>query len=409
MKALRKIIVIHNLVFIALFYLVSIPGAFFFLSSTLFFCAGYFIFHHVPLTSRYSLIYLASLVLPSLTLILLQSFLFPFSSIDFNVQTRKLWIAIAIGICAFALSNLLYILIRNKACRNSLFIGMVILFSTTPINAYNHAIYLSITGLVYISTMFVFRLQSKERGFIRALIVFAPFFMLIVIPTIIFRLERAYPSLVVVPISLVTGWFIAKLWLQKQLFLFRLSAVFVLSMLVVIYFAMLNWLAYLSIEKDFRLDSQVVRNLMIHSGIAGADTMLPDAPDESANPHITVLYFFTRYCWVCFEKMPELESFHQEYSDDSRVRIMAVNLQTRDSDTTFNFAAFHTDKGYSFPYHTVSPNFGLIMMEKLNIKAIPHVLLVDARFEPISAVGGFQTSDYYILGNTRRLVEKHLR
>jgi len=349
-----------------------------------------------------------SSILPAILIILLNEFLFTSSMFQPEVVIRILFIAIVSGIASFFIGYFMVTLIPKVTFRNSLFAGIAILLATTPINSYISAVYLSILGLCYIVASFVLFFKSREKYFLQGLFVFMPFFILILIPSLIFKMPRAYPSLVVVPISIFLGWALAILLKKSRIISFSICTLFSSLLVVMFYFAMLNWLAYLITDTTQHYDSRKLQSVLNEAGIISVSTEHLNRDSETLSQGIKVLYFFTRYCGVCFEKMPELEALHQEFLYDPQVEIIAVNLQAMHTDTLFDYPAYYYSKGFSFPFQTVGPEYGARLSEQLNIRGFPHVIVIDGNFYTLF-VGGFQTRDIYLIGNVRKIIENNLK
>jgi thiol-disulfide isomerase/thioredoxin len=407
MKTLRLIIAVINLQLIISFYFISDLSAFIFLLSAVHFTWGY-IFGILKHKYRFhSLTVWISSILPAVLIILLNEFLFTSSMLQPEVVFRILLIAIVTGIASYLIGYFLVTLITKVTYRNSLFAGIAILFATTPINSYSSAVHLSILGLCYIVASFVLNFKSREKYLLQGFIVFMPFFILILVPSLIFKMPRAYPSLVVVPISIFWGWALAILLKKSRIISFSICTLFSSLLVVMYYFAMLNWLAYLSTDNTLHYDSRKLQSVLKEAGIIFVSTEHLNRDSETLSQGIKVLYFFTRYCGVCFEKMPELEALHQEFLYDSQVEIIAVNIQARHTDTLFDYPAYYYSKGYTFPFQTVGPEYGARLLEHLNIRGFPHVIVIDGNFHTLF-VGGFQTRDIYLIGNIRKIIENNL-
>jgi thiol-disulfide isomerase/thioredoxin len=407
LKAPALTVIFSNIFFLAFYYLFSSLYVFLHLTFTLYFITGYILPYRKPLFSLPALVVATLSFFPGTVIILVRSIFSPPVHIDFLLMIRLLSVAVALGIVGVLAGKLLIRLIQDKIYRNSLFAGIVVFLATTVINAYNHSLQLSLAGLSYIVVILILFLKTKERFLYQGLLVLAPFLILLMIPALIFKMPRTYPSFIVVPLSIMIGWIMATLILRRRFTIVSLSAVISLLLVVAYYFAMQNWLAYLYIDKEKNHSS-----LSLEMALNDA-CIIPDCEDQKnhdsyySGRSIKVLYFFTRYCSVCFQKMPELESLHKDFFTDPRVEIIAVNVQTNQADTIFDFHGFYQSKGYSFPFRTVVPESATRFTAQLNIKGYPHVLVIDDHFQPIY-IGGFQTGETYLVGNIRRIIRKNL-
>jgi thiol-disulfide isomerase/thioredoxin len=407
MKTLRLIIVAINLLFILLFYLVEDLSVFFFLVFTVFFVFGYFSGKKYALFSIHALMIAGSSILPAIAIILFAEVTFHISPNDLLVSIRILLAAITLSISSFFISRSFHWIIPSMVYRNSLFAGIVLLVGTAIINFYNSALQLSMLGLSYlVVSLFLFH-RTKNRMLIQALVLFAPYLVLIILPALIFAMPKAYPSFFVVPFSILSGWVLALLFIRKRFVAFIFTACISAVFVVFYYFAMLNWLSYLYLDKNPHVDSVKLQTVLTEAGIISEDENHNSINSETLGSSIKVVYFFTQYCGGCFQKMPELEALHQEFLDDHRVEIIAVNIQASYTDTLFDFAALYHSKAYTFPYRTVGPDHGATVMEQLNIRVIPHVMVIDGSFRTLH-VGGFQSRDVYVIGNTKRVIRNNL-
>jgi thiol-disulfide isomerase/thioredoxin len=408
MKTLRLIIAAINLQLIISFYLISNLSVFIFLVLTFHFIGGY-IFGILKHKSRFHAItFWISSILPAVLIILLNEFLFIDSMFHPEVVIRLLVVAIVCGIASYLTGYLLVKLTILTTFRYAIFAGIVILLATTVINYYSSAVYLSILGLCYIIASFVISFRTGKKYFLHVLILFIPFFTLMLLPALIFKMPRAYPSLVVVPFSIFLGWALAILLKKNRIISFSICTLFSSLLVIMYYFAMLNWLVYLNTDNTQHYDSRKLQSVLNEAGIISGSTEHLSRDSETLSQGIKVLYFFTRYCGVCFEKMPELEALHQEFLYESQVEIIAVNLQAMHTDTLFNYPAYYYSKGYTFPFHTVGPEYGARLSEQLNIRGFPHVIVINGNFHTLF-VGGFQTRDIYLIGNIRKIIENNLK
>lgn len=407
MKTPGLIIIAINLLFIILFYLVEDLSVFFFLVFTVFFVFGYFSGKKYALFSIHALMIAGSSILPAIAIILFAEVTFHISPNDLLVSIRILLAAITLSISSFFISRSFHWIIPSMVYRNSLFAGIVLLVGTAIINFYNSVLQLSMLGLSYLMVSFFLYLRTKNRMLFQALVLFAPYLVLIILPALIFAMPKAYPSFFVVPFSILSGWVLALLFIRKRFVAFIITACISAVFVVFYYFAMLNWLSYLYLDKNPHVDSVKLQTVLTEAGIISEDENQNSINSETLGSSIKVVYFFTRYCGGCFQKMPELEALHQEFLDDHRVEIIAVNIQASYTDTLFDFAALYHSKAYTFPYRTVGPDHGATVMEQLNIRAIPHVMVIDGSFRTLH-IGSFQSRDVYVIGNTRRIIKNRL-
>ena len=407
MKTLRLIIVAINLLFIILFYLVEDLSVFFFMVSIICFIFGYFTGKKHVLFSIHASILAVSSIIPAVAIILVAEGAFHLSPNDLLVSIRILLAAIILGISGFFIGRSLHWILPVTVYRNSLFAGIVLLFGLSVINAYNHALYLSILGLSYMVASSMLFLRTKNRVLIQALILFAPYLVLLILPALILKMPRIYPSFFVVPFSILSGWVLSLFIMRKRFVAFTIAASISAVFVVFYYFAMLNWLSYLYLDKNPHVDSVKLQTVLTEAGIISEDENQKSNNSETPGQNIKVLYFFTRYCGACFQKMPELEALHQEFLHDDRVSIIAVNVQAMHTDTLFDFNAFYHSKAFTFPFRTVGPDYGAHLLQQLNIKGFPCVLVIDGDFRT-SHIGGFQSRDIYVIGNIRRVVRSRL-
>lgn len=407
MKTPGLLIVVSNLLLVSLFYLVNDIVVLFYLVGISFFVFGYLSGKKNALFNIHALMIAVSSIMPAVVLILFAEWVFHISMNYILVSIRMLLAAVILSLSGFFIGRSLNWIIPLIAYRNALFAGIVLLFGLSVINAYNHALYLSISGLSYLVVSSMLFLRTKNRVLIQALILFAPYLVLLILPALIFNMPKAYPSFFVVPFSILSGWVLSLLIMRKRFVAFTIAAGISAVIVIFYYFAMLNWLSYIYLDKNPQADSVKLQTVLTEAGIISEDENENSIHTEPLESSIRVLYFFTRYCGGCFQKMPELEALHQEFLDDHRVEIIAVNIQARHTDTLFDFAALYHSKAYTFPYRTVGPDYGRNLMEQLNIRAVPHVMVIDGSFRTLH-IGGFQSRDYYVIGNTRRVVRSRL-
>jgi|GEM_PF-4997459 len=86
---------------------------------------------------------------------------------------------------------------------------------------------------------------------------------------------------------------------------------------------------------------------------------------------MVLLDFWTTACGVCFQKFPELQTVYDEYKDDERVEIYAVNVPLK-RDTGMMAEEMIKTRSYSFPVYYANAGIDT----QLNVRAYPTALLI---------------------------------
>lgn len=110
-------------------------------------------------------------------------------------------------------------------------------------------------------------------------------------------------------------------------------------------------------DEQFRVSGHIVNNT--------------DTIKLAGNDKFIVLDFWTTSCGICFQKFPEVQKLYEEYKDDDRVALYAVNIPIK-RDTPTMAEDMIRKREYTFPVYYAHGGIDT----QLNVRRFPVTLLV---------------------------------
>lgn len=122
---------------------------------------------------------------------------------------------------------------------------------------------------------------------------------------------------------------------------------------------------------------------------------------------ISVYYFWTTSCGVCYKKFPELNALYHEFKDHRNISIRAVNVLLSEKENPRQIYQNIRSRNYDFPL--VFFRDGVQTLKKdLNLYGFPHALVINTRGEVIHN-GRFNNDPLVFVDNIRGIIEKQVK
>lgn len=310
----------------------------------------------------------------------------------------SIYIAFIFFLLSFSVGFLIGILIQktinNSILKLSFFVSITCLVFATLAGFQGWAFQFVFTGLIYFIGGFLNKAKSLRHIVIFYSILVLPFSIALGSFFLINGLSHVYPIIIIPFISSFVG-ILCNYQISKSYFKsgFGIGIIY-LIILGMGYWGMKNYLQYI-----FGLaDRPYVKELKF-------DCYNPS--DSSFNNNdisgkTTVIYFHTKSCKVCYEKLPELESLYNDFKYDTNIIIIAAFVpysQSNDSSFIFNY---YKSKGFSFPQYQTREG-SEEYERRFNIDGYPHVTII-SKYGDIIHNGLFNNDPTVFVDNTKLFI-----
>ncbi|MDT8392344.1 MAG: thioredoxin-like domain-containing protein [Bacteroidales bacterium] len=251
------------------------------------------------------------------------------------------------------------------------------------------------TGLIY----FIGGLFNDGKSFRQIM----TFYFILVLPIsltlgpvfIINGLTHVYPIIVIPLISSFVG-----IWFKHQIRGTNFKHALIIGTIFLIILGMGYWGMKNYLQFIFGLDDEPYITELKFDFYNESDSSFDNIDIVGKT---TVIYFHTKSCKVCYEKLPELESLYSDFKHDTNIIIIAAFIPyQKTTDTSFIFK-YHRKKGFSFPqYQTreVSKEYE----HRFNIKGYPHVTIINKQGQIIHN-GHFNNDPMVFIDNAKHFVQ----
>jgi len=163
------------------------------------------------------------------------------------------------------------------------------------------------------------------------------------------------------------------------------------------YIGMMNWTRYVFNSKYSEITKQTFIKEIKH------ENGFPISPTVFENK-LSVMYFWTTSCGVCYKKFPDLQELYIDYSDNKDIAISAVNvLYPKESPSDI----YHSirERGWSFPLFFLAKD-DLNKYDDVDLNFYPYVLVLDYD-NTVLYSGGFNYHPLVFVDNVRTIIEKY--
>lgn len=230
----------------------------------------------------------------------------------------------------------------------------------------------SIVGAAYATGGYIIGSDVFKKNIKSILILIAPFILIYTLLSIIYGSKQTYPICLIAPIGALTGTGIKLLYIHKRKIIFAFFSFFLVILLIAGYFGMKNWLEYVFSERE-NSNNIIEIKFNFQKENSGSIT------ENDIQGKITVFYFWSTSCSVCFKKFPELEKLCQKYSDKEDIMIYSVNINVSRNDLNINMYEKIRNLGYTFPVLVVPLNEKDICLNNFWINAFPHSTIINKK------------------------------
>jgi len=294
----------------------------------------------------------------------------------------------------FLVGILIQKLIKNSTIKISFTVSLSCLVFATLAGYHGWAFQFVFTGLIYFIGGFFNQGKSLRQMVIFYSILVFPFGIALGSLFLIEGLSHVYPIIAIPLISSFIG-----IWCKDQTnkFYFRSGYIVAAIYLIVLgmgYWGMKNYLQFI-----FGLEDEPYVTELKFDCYNQSDSSFNNIDIEGKT---TVIFFHTKSCKVCYEKLPELESLYSDFKHDTNIIIIAAFIPYQESiDSSFIFN-YYRKNGFSYPqYQTreVSKEYE----RRFNIDGYPHVAII-SRQGGIIYNGHFNNDPTIFIDNAKLLV-----
>lgn len=231
-----------------------------------------------------------------------------------------------------------------------------------------------VTGLYSLLGAYAGR-GTTINSIVRLLIAFTPW--LIVVVTIVSgRLANVYPLVVAAPFALVIGTVAIRL--PSRYLALRVVAVTSITLSVLGYASMINWLSYWSNsilyndKVEYSVNQQKISTTFLN---VNGDVIEP----ESWRGKTVVLDFWTTDCSACFRSFPNFQNLVESFRDDSSIEIYSVHLSPSEValvQSRSEGLKLIKERNYTFPVLFTSEPFDVVA-DSFKFRGVPAVAIID--------------------------------
>jgi len=162
--------------------------------------------------------------------------------------------------------------------------------------------------------------------------------------------------------------------------------------------AAMNWTEYIFARQS----NNPVKTL---SGLSFQDHDGREVSPDFRNK-ISVYYFWTTSCGVCYKKFPELNDLYHELKDRQDISIQAVNVLLSEKEDPRQIYQNIRSRNYDFPL-VFFKGGEQMLKEDLNFSGFPHVLVINDKGEIIHN-GRFNNDPVVFVDNIQGIIEKQV-
>lgn len=253
---------------------------------------------------------------------------------------------------------------------------------------------LAFTGYLYFIAGYINNAKSNRDYIFYYLMIIIPYNVAISPYLILNKYSHVYPVILATLVGPLIGMFSKHLYIKSKKTLFFILIILYYGIVTISYWGMKNYLEYI-----FGLDdTSTIKELKLDLyDVSGTSFTEKDIIGKTS-----VIYFHTKACKICYDKMPELEQLYQQFKNDTNILILGVFLPyDHYGDSTYIFR-YHNKKGFRFPQYQ-SKECSKIYESRFNINAFPHVTIIGKNNNVIHN-GRFNNNSSIFINNATSLV-----
>jgi thiol-disulfide isomerase/thioredoxin len=305
------------------------------------------------------------------------------------------------GVGAFILASIISYLvskkINNSFIKRIVIIGLSVIFITILSGKVGWPIQFSIGGCAFCIAGYLAGGKELNRNLIAFLTLSLPLFLIILFLLLKDNLYHMLPLMIVIPLSVFLGITIKYLMLNKKKIFIYLLSIFSISLYIFGYFGTLNWCEYtFSLNKN-----SSIKTLSIN--FKTLDNKIVD--NNSLSGKISIFYYWTASCSICYKKMPDLEKLAVKYREDEDIQVYAIIVPLSLIDTTSNKILNKLSIKYSLNYAISLTNINEIT-SNLNFQTFPHVIVVGKSGEVVYN-GRFNNDPHILVNNMTKMIDRY--
>ena len=258
----------------------------------------------------------------------------------------------------------------------------------------------NVVGLAFLAGTF-FLIDNKTKKWIIILVLLVPFLSSFGFLTIRDKLVYMYPVVAIAIINTFLGLYFKLQYLKrlKKKVIVICASTYLLLFMVGGYFFMCNWVGYV-FSKEVILETGKVSDVNIYD-LSDNEIKL----DETENK-IIILDFWSLDCGYCFRKFADFEKLKKYYnSDDILFYAVYIPFNSKDDKLLEERLKWIEEQNYTFNIVKTDS----ITAAKLEIRAVPHILIFDRNKEVAYNNGyGDEIENRMIIDNLYSVIDKLL-
>lgn len=270
----------------------------------------------------------------------------------------------------------------------------IYLIAYTLINIISGALGWQLQTTIIVATTFLLLeliVIVKRHPFWVTFVILSPFYVLYISSTLIGKDVESITALVWLA-GLVSILIFVFLRFLRIPILYR-YIIYLLCLFFVYAFLWPNTESYLSIEENDKYSLSDVQ--IVNEKNEGVSL-------ESLKGKVVVFDFWHSKCGVCFRKFPEFQALYNQFKNNSKVVIVALNIPL---DTDKGVYRSDLIEAYSFhKWYLKNP----AEAEKIPIRYAPLIMVLDENGK-IHHVGQLHTEWNIVIGNTQNIIQKLLK
>jgi len=300
-------------------------------------------------------------------------------------------------ILASIISYLVSKKINNSFIKRIVIIGLSVIFITILFGKVGWPIQFSIGGFLFCIAGYLTGGKELNRNLIAFLTLSLPLFLIILFLLLKDNLYHLLPLTIVIPLSVFFGITIKYFMLNKKKIFIYLLSIFSISLYIFGYFGTLNWCEYtFSLNKNSSIKTLSINFKTLDDKIVDNNSLLGK---------ISILYYWTASCSICYKKMPDLEKLAVKYSEDDDIQVYAIIVPLSLIDTTSNKILNKLSIKYSLNYAISLTNINEIT-SNLNFQTFPHVIVVGKSGEVVYN-GRFNNDPLILVNNITKKIDRY--
>ncbi|MCF8303779.1 MAG: TlpA family protein disulfide reductase [Bacteroidales bacterium] len=299
---------------------------------------------------------------------------------------------------AFLLGIILNRVIKQRDTRINILIMIIASVPSILAGAAGWPAQFSLAGFFFITGGFISYILIGEYKLHHLLTLILPLFLLMGSLALINNKNTVYPIVLIIPISALIGYGLARLYKRKKQKIFYPLVIMYLLFLGAGYAGMENWVVYVVNRKYQQQEVQAIDFKFYKED----GTVITPA---SIKGKVSLFYFWSTTCGVCYKKFPEVNKLYKKYKDHDNITFYTVNVNVQSRDTAMNMQEHIRAKGYAFQVLEVPLRDKAKLMKSLKFNTFPYALLIDPDGKVLHR-GLFTTNPWVFIHNMdRRLAE----